>query len=142
MNETLQRILDELPAEEPRSRLEPFRELILQLRRRGCTYRRIVHILADKCAVEVVPSTLHEFVQRRSRKPWASDVRDETQPAAPPKEPPARVPSAARRSSPDAERARQRIRAVKAEPIATDGRRKTFQYDPEEPLFLDPTKEK
>jgi hypothetical protein len=37
----LQEIYDRVPPDEPRSRLEPYKDLILKWRRQGRTYRRI-----------------------------------------------------------------------------------------------------
>jgi len=67
VKEELQRIYDSVPEDKSRSRLEPYRELILRWRRQGRTYRRIRELLAEKCGVKVADMTLHEFVQRRSR---------------------------------------------------------------------------
>src|SRR5580700_10476039 len=63
----LKKILAELPIKPPRSRLEPYREFIQELRRRGRTYRDIAKILAEKCAVQVTGSGVHDFVRTRSR---------------------------------------------------------------------------
>jgi len=52
MDAKLKKILDELPCKPPRSRLEPYREFIEELRGRGQTYREIAEILADKCALD------------------------------------------------------------------------------------------
>jgi len=67
----LQRVLDNLPEDEPRSRLEPFRAFILRWRREGRTYRKIQEILAAECKVRVHHETLRRFVKRRAkpRKP-------------------------------------------------------------------------
>ncbi len=65
--EELQRIFDSVPEEEPRSRLEPYRELILRWRRQGRSYRRIRQLLAEQCSVGVTTSMLHKFVKSRSR---------------------------------------------------------------------------
>src|SRR6266567_3052027 len=67
MKEELQRIFDSVPEDKPRSRLEPYQELILRWRRQGRTYRRICDLLAEKCDIKVADMTLHEFVQKRSR---------------------------------------------------------------------------
>jgi hypothetical protein len=56
MDPTLLSLLDSIPQKPPRSKLETHRELIRQLRRKGCTYRDIVRILHDArhsdCSVE------------------------------------------------------------------------------------------
>jgi len=51
MDTDLKKILAELPIKPPRSRLEPYREFIEELRSRGRTYRDIAEILAEKCAL-------------------------------------------------------------------------------------------
>jgi len=63
----LQRVLDNLPDSDPRSKLEPFRPFILRWRRRGRSYRAIQQILHDKCHVHASLSTLFNFVERCSR---------------------------------------------------------------------------
>jgi len=63
MNPELQRIYDSMPEDEPRSRLDPYRELILRWRRQGRTYRRILQMLRDECRVKVAFGTLHEFAK-------------------------------------------------------------------------------
>ena len=67
MNEELQRIFDSAPLEAGKSRLEPYRELVLRWRRQGRSYRRICQLLRDLCGVEITYLPLYEFVQRRSR---------------------------------------------------------------------------
>src|SRR2546426_10043291 len=75
MDTKFRQILDGLPDKPPRSRLEPCRELIRELRRRGRTYRDIAHILAEKCQIQVTASGVHDFVRKKSR--------DERKPAGP-----------------------------------------------------------
>jgi hypothetical protein len=53
MDAKFREILDSLPNKPPRSRLEPYREFIEELRRRGRTYLDIAGILAEKCQVQV-----------------------------------------------------------------------------------------
>jgi len=56
MDAKFKEILDGLPSKRPRSRLEPYGELIRELRRRGRTYRDIADILGEKCQVQVTAS--------------------------------------------------------------------------------------
>ena len=51
----------------PRSKLEPYREDIRDLRRKGFTYRAIAAFFAEKLHFTVAPSTLHNFVKVRSK---------------------------------------------------------------------------
>ena len=67
MDANLKKILAELPIKPPRSRLEPYREFIEELRSRGRTYRDIAEILAEKCTVQVTASGLHDFLRTRTR---------------------------------------------------------------------------
>lgn len=48
MDPTLLSLLDSIPQKPARSKLETHRELIRQLRRKGCTYRDIVHTLHER----------------------------------------------------------------------------------------------
>jgi len=50
-----------------RSRLEPYRELIRELRRRRYPYRKIAFILQDQFAVQTSKSALHDFIKIRVR---------------------------------------------------------------------------
>jgi len=67
MNQELQQIYDSVPEDEPRSRLEPYRELILRWRRQGRTYLRIRQLLEEKFSVTVSRQVLTRFIRRRSR---------------------------------------------------------------------------
>jgi hypothetical protein len=67
MKPELQEIFDNTPEDDPRSKLEPYRELILRWRRQGKSYRRMTKLLAENCGVKAATMTVHEFVQRRSR---------------------------------------------------------------------------
>lgn len=75
--------LENLPPEEPGSRLDPFRPFILRWRREGRSYDRICEILADKCGVKVARSTLREFIKRRAR-PRQQIAAEESTPPLPP----------------------------------------------------------
>ena len=61
------RALENLPLDESRSRLEPYRELILRWRRQGRGYTRIRELLAEKCSVTISRQVLTRFIKRRSR---------------------------------------------------------------------------
>ena len=68
-------ILDGLPERPPRSRLEPYRELILEMRRRGRPLREMAQVLGEKCGVMVVPSTIHDFVNAASMRERKSEPK-------------------------------------------------------------------
>ncbi len=55
--------LASLPPKPLRSKLEPHRELIRELRRTGRTYREVSRLFAERLGLQVAPSTLHSFVK-------------------------------------------------------------------------------
>jgi IS30 family transposase len=68
MDKQLEDILNSLPPRAPRSRLEPYADLIDEMRRRSWTFRDIARVLGEKCNVEVSPSNVHHFVKLRTLK--------------------------------------------------------------------------
>jgi hypothetical protein len=67
MDPTLLSLLDTIPQKPPRSKLETHRELIRQLRRKGCTFRDIVRILHERVGLDVAVSTIHSFLKVRAK---------------------------------------------------------------------------
>src|SRR5277367_6382011 len=67
MEPALQILLSDLPAKPPRSKLEPHRELIRELRRKGRTYREVASLFRERLGLHVAPSTLHSFVKVRAK---------------------------------------------------------------------------
>ena len=67
MEPVLQSILESLPTKPPRSKLEPHRELIRELRRKGRTYREVARLFHERLGLYVAPSTLHSFVKVRAK---------------------------------------------------------------------------
>ena len=136
MKQELQRIFDEVPADEPRSRLEPYRELILRMRRQGRTYHRIRKVLADKCGVKVAYATLYEFIQTRSRPRRTEDeIQPHTLavPTQPPDQPAARTYT--KLSLEEAAAQRAVIKALRNKPaVVPTEDRPVFVYDPDKPL--------
>lgn len=61
------KILNNLPDKPPRSRLEPYRDLIEELRRRKRTFQEIAELLSVNCRVQVTGSGIHDFLRRRAR---------------------------------------------------------------------------
>jgi hypothetical protein len=68
MNETFQTLLESLPPKRPRSQLEPYTELIQELRKRGRSYREIAGILAERCGVRVGIHTVYNSSVCRPRR--------------------------------------------------------------------------
>jgi hypothetical protein len=131
LSEELVKRLENLPPPEPRSKLEPLRELILAWRQQGRSYRRIQHLLREHCKVDVAYETLRRFVQRRERPDWPA-VETETAPS-----PAAPVSTA---STDRYAEARERIRKLKAEPVPVrEPVKLLFDYEPDKPLTIDRT---
>jgi hypothetical protein len=134
MGASFQQILDSLPEKPPRSRLEPYRNLIEELVRRGRTYREIRQILAEKCGLRVALSTLHSFMAPQLRPP------DMTSPSVPAKSRENAGPT--RKESSDGhtdqrhiDEARQKIEALKRRK-PSERKLEGFSYDPDQPLRL------
>jgi hypothetical protein len=139
MDERLQSIYDSVPDPVSRSRLEPYRELILRWWRRGHSYRGICKLLSEKCGVGIGRTALQEFIQRRSR-PRQVQPELQNQPVVvgdpSDREPlPVEVVGLRPRLSPE-ERVAQReaIRAAYNKPVVPqEAPKKLFVYDPDKP---------
>jgi hypothetical protein len=135
MDSEFRNILDSLPEKPPRSRLEPYGELIDGLRRRGRTYRDIVNILAETCQLRVSISTLYDFLRVRSRRNRTSARRTAADAMnANPIDPKSAGGESVHK--PSADEVRQRIAALKARKPVTTPSRDDFSFDPSEPLRL------
>ena len=66
MNKNFDEILRTVPSRRSRSKLEPYRPLVEELRRRGLSFRAIAAVLADQCAVQSSHVAIRELLQRRS----------------------------------------------------------------------------
>jgi IS30 family transposase len=135
MDERFQAILDNLPPKPPRSRLEPYWDLIRELRRRGRTYRDIAQLLAEKFEVAVSPSTVHDFVRvrtrRRQRPPQVESIAGD---AVASETPPPRMDG----NAVTATEISERIEAVRQRPAPEKASRRRFEYDESAPLKLVP----
>jgi hypothetical protein len=123
MDPTLLSLLDSIPQKPPRSKLETHRELIRQLRRKGCTYRDIVRILHERVGIEVAVSTIHSFVKVRAKH------RKQVQYELPLESEPKSIST-----SPD--EVASRIAALRAKPIEQKAKPKHFHFEESEPLKL------
>jgi hypothetical protein len=133
MDDRLKAILESVPKKHPRSKLEPFTELIRQLRRRGHTYRGIARILTEKCDMVVASSTVVRFAatlarnkRKYSKHPDRTKSRSEVPPIVE-----VNVTSAALDAN-----LWKRIEALKKQPAKIANSSKQFQYDPDQPLQL------
>lgn len=118
MDDYLKKILDDLPDKPPRSRLEPYHDFIVELRRRGRTFREIAGILAEKCQVQVTGSGIHDFLRTRLG-------RDATRLAA------SMLPKTS-----SGDEVQRRIAELKARNSTAKQSANGFEYDPDEPLRL------
>jgi hypothetical protein len=134
MDANLQKLLDELPEKPPRSRLEPYREFIEELRNRGRTYRDIAEILAEKCAVQVTGSGVHDFV--RSRSPAKVRLAENSQTKADDLQVGDTVVAGTEQPASSSEEVQQKIAALKARNAAAEPAPRGFEYNPDEPLRL------
>jgi IS30 family transposase len=132
----LQSILDALPPKKLRSRLEAFRQLILELRDRDRSYREIARVLAEQCQVQVAPSTIHDFVrvraQNKFKKPAGFDKakrKIEVGPAIVDSQPPEQAEKIESKIN-------QRIAALKQRKTLEPIREPLFTYEEDEPLKL------
>lgn len=130
MDEAFQAILDSLPPKPARSKLEPYAELIRELRKRGRSYREIASILAERCGVTVGIHTVYNFVQVRGKAKGKTSTGERERTATSSNAPAANSPA---RGDVDA-----RIQALKQRTTAAraPGAEKVFHYDENEPLRL------
>jgi hypothetical protein len=109
----------DLPSKPPRSKLEPHRELIRELRRKGRTYREVARLFEERLGLHVAPSTLHSFVKVRAKH------RKRTQFELPPLE-----------LSVVESPVLDRVAALKAKPAVPAGERVRFAFSENESLTL------
>jgi hypothetical protein len=109
----------DLPPKPPRSKLEPHRDLIRELRRKGQTYRDVARLFQERLGLYVAPSTLFSFVKVRAKH------RKRSQFELPPLEAPTADSSAL-----------QRVAALKAKPAVPNAKLARFVFRENEPLTL------
>ena len=147
MNDKFESILSSLPARSPRSRLEPYCELIEELRRRGCTYREIERILVDQCQLRISLSAINNFMRAQARKRAKLSRRQAVEAAE--KNPGIQRGIAERIAKTNmvshedlpSDEVLQRIVELKKRPVQSETNSKQFHYDPNEPLQILPNKE-
>jgi IS30 family transposase len=137
MDDAFQAILDSLPPKQPRSKLQPYAELIQELRKRGRSYREIAGILAKRCGVTAGTHTVYNFVRVRAEAPKKpKSARGAAERSSPPPTP--SVPGTT--AAPPAEgedEVWQRIQALKQRSAQREGaEKKEFEFDENKPLQL------
>ncbi len=133
MDNRFRAILDSIPKKSQRSKLEPYTELIEQLRRRGHTYREITRILAEKCCLAVASSTLVRFVAAHAKEKRKCPKHHESMKTR--SKAPASVEVNVNSAVQDND-LWKRIEVLKRRPAKNAQRSKQFEYDPGQPLQL------
>jgi hypothetical protein len=133
MDPIISRLLDDLPDNPPRSKLEPHADVIAALRRKRHTYREIAEFFREHLSITVSPSTIHDFVRVRrgqgKRNVGSAQEGVPTDPKA------LHRPMATENPSAADEAARQRIAALKRRAPAEEPQ-PLFKYEEDEPLKL------
>jgi hypothetical protein len=110
----------DLPPKPPRSKLEPHRDLIRELRRKGQTYRDVARLFQERLGLYVAPSTLHSFVKVRAKH------RKRSQFELPPME----------LASADLSPVMDHVAALKTKPAVRNAKPVRFVFRENEPLTL------
>src|SRR5262245_36092448 len=74
----LRQLLNELPERGPRSRLDTFSGLIVEMRNRQYSYRDISRFLAERCGVQISHNAVRNFLSRH-----CSELPEASPPAVP-----------------------------------------------------------
>ena len=140
VEDKFQDILSKVTTKSGRSRLEPYGELMDELRERGLTYRDISDILTAELQSQVPKSTVNDFMRKRSRRRRNAARRISRITIPAPIVPIATVPPT---QGPSEDEVRRRIAALKARKPAATPSDNGFYFDPTEPLrLIDPGKQK
>ncbi len=76
MDPRFEAVLKRLPKTQYRSCLEPYTDLIREMRKRGCCYREIAQVLREEFGLKVGMGTINDFVlSRLQTKKKASGTR-------------------------------------------------------------------
>ena len=143
MDAKFEAILNNLPFKEPRSRLEPYGELITEMRKRGLSYREIAQVLAKTCDLQVGTSTVNDFVLSRKRSKSRSSVAATASRAVSKKR--AEVASKKLRSDDVEQRGTppkgqegilRKFQELKNRTVQKPAKKPLFAYNPDEPLRL------
>ncbi len=69
LDEKITAFLATASTQPPQSKLEPYTELIRSLRQKRWPYHRIAKALQDDFGIKTAPSSIHNFVKVRAKKP-------------------------------------------------------------------------
>ena len=136
MNEKFKTIVSQFPVKPDRSILAPYAKLILELHRRGCSFRQIVPILSEHFGLKVASTTISRFFLRLEKE-------ESKQPKTEPRKRKAKqaVPSLPEKQSqtmtnPTFDEIRQRIEVFKQQQPPTKPGDKVFEFDSTQRLHL------
>jgi hypothetical protein len=147
MDPKFQAILSALPAKKRRSRLEPYHQLIREMRKRGRSYREITQVLKKSCGLTVGTSTVNDFVLARNKSTVKRTLSTARELSVTKKDKNAFIGQidtykddkdikgivSTRKSL---EGITRMIKAVKDRPPKIHKKKVLFEYNPEEPLRL------
>jgi hypothetical protein len=143
MDPKFQAILNTLPAKQPRSRLEPYSELITEMRKRGHSYREITQVLKKACGLRVGTSTVNDFVLARSRSKAKRSVSlsgtietKKNRRALTGTYRNTKSQESTRKPQQALEGIAKTIKELKDEPLKMRTKKLLFEYNPDEPLRL------
>ena len=140
MEDQFQAVLNSVNAKPGRSRLEPYGELVDELRCQGLTCRDIAALLEQKCQLQTSKSAVNNFMRARARKRRnaARQISRRIAKPTPIMPKPATLHAG---HGPSDDEVRRRIAAMKARKPATKSSDDDFFFDPTEPLrLIDPGK--
>jgi hypothetical protein len=75
LDDQIAKFLADADARPARSKLEPYADLIRELRQRRWTFRKIADALRERFAVAASPSTIHDFAKVRAQRARAETRR-------------------------------------------------------------------
>jgi hypothetical protein len=140
MDGTFKDIMGSVNAKPGRSRLEPYGELVEELRSQGFTCRDIASLLAEKCQFRTSKTAVNNFVRAQARK-RRNAVRKFSRRVA------VSTPVVSKLAPPhpthgsSEDEVRRRIALLKARKPVTEPATDGFHYNPDEPLrLIDPGK--
>jgi hypothetical protein len=141
VEDKFQDILTKVTKKSGRSPLEPYGDLIDELRGRGLTYRDISEILTAELKFHVPKSTVNDFVRERSRRRRNAARRISRSLATPAPIVPKFATLRSGQGPSREDEVRRRISALKARKPVTEPSADGFHYNPDEPLrLIDPGK--
>ena len=140
MESRFEHILNSVGAKPGRSRLEPYGDLVDELRSQGFTCRDIVALLAEQCQFQTSKTAVDNFVRAQARK-RRNAVRKLSRRIVVSTPVVSKLAPPHPTQGPSEDEVRRRIALLKARKPATEPATDDFHYNPDEPLrLIDPGK--